>query len=70
MEHIAELESSSRGVYTGAIGYVAGGRTQFNVAIRTSVVSAGKGIMGVGSGITYDSVPAREWEDAPGSAGS
>ncbi|HEY1937648.1 MAG TPA: aminodeoxychorismate synthase component I [Candidatus Angelobacter sp.] len=63
MEHIAQLESSSRGVYTGAIGYVARGRAQFNVAIRTSVVSAGKGIMGVGSGITHDSVPAREWEE-------
>ncbi|HEY2498339.1 MAG TPA: aminodeoxychorismate synthase component I [Candidatus Angelobacter sp.] len=63
MEDIAQLESSSRGVYTGAIGYVARGRAQFNVAIRTSVVSAGEGIMGVGSGITFDSVPAREWEE-------
>jgi para-aminobenzoate synthetase/4-amino-4-deoxychorismate lyase len=63
MEHIAQLESSSRGVYTGAIGYVARGRAQFNVAIRTSVVSGGTGSMGVGSGITYDSVPGREWEE-------
>jgi para-aminobenzoate synthetase/4-amino-4-deoxychorismate lyase len=38
MEHIAHLEQSSRGVYTGAIGYCAHKRSQFNVAIRTAVV--------------------------------
>jgi para-aminobenzoate synthetase/4-amino-4-deoxychorismate lyase len=63
MEHIARLESSSRGIYTGAIGYVAGRNAQFNVAIRTSVLRGGEGVMGVGSGITYDSLPDREWEE-------
>ena len=63
MEHIARLENSSRGVYTGSIGYVAKGRAQFNVAIRTSVLRGNEGVMGVGSGITYDSLPAREWEE-------
>jgi para-aminobenzoate synthetase/4-amino-4-deoxychorismate lyase len=63
MEHIARLESSQRGVYTGAIGFIAKGSAQFNVAIRTSVLRVHEGVMGVGSGITYDSVPDREWEE-------
>jgi len=63
MQHIARLESSERGVYTGAIGYFARGRAHFSVPIRTVVVHEGEGIMGVGSGITYDSSPAEEWEE-------
>jgi para-aminobenzoate synthetase/4-amino-4-deoxychorismate lyase len=63
MEHIARLESARRGVYTGAIGFVAKESAQFSVAIRTSILRGGKGAMGVGSGITYDSVPDREWEE-------
>jgi para-aminobenzoate synthetase/4-amino-4-deoxychorismate lyase len=63
MEHIARLENSSRGVYTGAIGYVAGRNAQFNVAIRTAVLRGREGVMSVGSGITYDSLPDREWEE-------
>jgi len=63
MEHIARLESTNRGVYTGAIGYFAPGQSQFNVAIRTAIVRGTKGIMGVGSGITYDSSPSAEWNE-------
>ena len=63
MEHIARLENAKRGIYTGAIGFVAKESTQFSVAIRTSVLRGGEGAMGVGSGITYDSVPEREWEE-------
>jgi len=63
MEHIARLENSGRGIYTGAIGYIAKARAQFNVAIRTAVLRANEGEMGVGSGITYDSLPNREWEE-------
>jgi len=63
MEHIAQLEQSERGVYTGAIGYFAPDRAQFNVAIRTAIVRGNKGLMGVGGGITYDSSAAAEWEE-------
>jgi para-aminobenzoate synthetase/4-amino-4-deoxychorismate lyase len=63
MQHIARLETSERGVYTGAIGYFARGRAHFSVPIRTAVVQEGEGIMGVGSGITYDSSPEQEWEE-------
>src|SRR3984893_2705537 len=63
MEHIARLETSVRGVYTGAIGYLAPGHAQFSVPIRTVVVRGDEGIMGVGSGITYDSAPSEEWDE-------
>jgi para-aminobenzoate synthetase/4-amino-4-deoxychorismate lyase len=63
MQHIARLEISKRGVYTGAIGYFAPGQAHFSVPIRTAVVQEGEGIMGVGSGITYDSSPVEEWEE-------
>jgi para-aminobenzoate synthetase/4-amino-4-deoxychorismate lyase len=63
MEHIARLEDSPRGVYTGAIGFFAPGRARFSVAIRTAVLRGKSGIMGVGSGITYGSSPAIEWEE-------
>lgn len=63
MEHIASLESSPRGPYTGAIGYFSSGQSQFNVAIRTAILRGIQGVMGVGSGITYDSLPSAEWEE-------
>jgi len=63
MEHIARLEDSPRGVYTGAIGFFAPARSRFSVGIRTAVLRGQKGIMGVGSGITYDSSAPVEWEE-------
>ncbi|MEA3501351.1 MAG: chorismate-binding protein, partial [Actinomycetota bacterium] len=71
MEAIATLESRTRGVYAGAIGYMAptdGGRpdASFSVAIRTVTVDAEEGVgeYGVGAGITKTSVPAGEYEEA------
>jgi para-aminobenzoate synthetase/4-amino-4-deoxychorismate lyase len=63
MQHIARLETSERDAYTGAIGYFARARAHFSVPIRTAVVQNGEAIMGVGSGITYDSSPEEEWEE-------
>ncbi len=72
MELIAELEDSPRGVYCGAVGYLAppgpGDLTppaRFNVAIRTVVVDAetGSAEYGVGGGITWDSRAAGEYEE-------
>jgi len=63
MEHIARLEDSPRGVYTGAIGFFAPSRARFSVAIRTAVLRRQNGTMGVGSGITYDSSAPVEWEE-------
>lgn len=64
MQLIDELETSPRGVYTGAIGFMLpGGRTAFNVAIRTIELSGQKGLYGTGSGIVWDSDPRREYRE-------
>ncbi|MBI2297578.1 MAG: aminodeoxychorismate synthase component I [Armatimonadetes bacterium] len=66
MQIIRELEVSPRGVYTGAIGWLAPGRrAQFNVAIRTVVVDREEGLAeyGVGGGIVWDSRPDSEWRE-------
>jgi len=66
MEIIAELESSPRRIYTGAIGFMAPGRrVQFNVAIRTVLLhkATGHAEYGVGGGIVWDSEPAHEYEE-------
>lgn len=64
MELIAELESSAREVYTGAIGYsspVAG--LELNVAIRTFEICDGHVWLGAGGGIVADSDPRGELEE-------
>lgn len=64
MEIINELEPGRRGVYTGAIGYLApSGVAHFNVPIRTVTLCGGQGEMGIGSGIVADSVPEQEWQE-------
>jgi para-aminobenzoate synthetase/4-amino-4-deoxychorismate lyase len=64
MQIIQEVEQGPRGVYTGAIGYIAPSRDAvFSVPIRTMVLQAGTGEMGVGSGIVYDSVPLEEYKE-------
>lgn len=64
MEIIRELELEDRGVYTGAIGFFApDGEAVFNVPIRTAVLNNGRGEMGIGSGIVWDSDPAAEWQE-------
>ncbi|HWW74944.1 MAG TPA: chorismate-binding protein, partial [Pyrinomonadaceae bacterium] len=64
---IAGLEDAPRGVYCGAVGFVApGGRAAFNVAIRTVVVDAerGEAEYGTGGGVTWDSTAEREYAEA------
>jgi para-aminobenzoate synthetase/4-amino-4-deoxychorismate lyase len=57
MQLIHELEPTSRGIFCGSIGYVTPGNDAcFNVAIRSLFVDrAGRGRLGVGSGIVVDS---------------
>jgi para-aminobenzoate synthetase / 4-amino-4-deoxychorismate lyase len=58
---IAELESTTRGVYTGAIGFaspVAG--LELSVAIRTFELRGDRAWLGVGGGIVADSDPVAE----------
>jgi para-aminobenzoate synthetase/4-amino-4-deoxychorismate lyase len=66
MAIIAELEHEPRGVYTGAIGYVApDGGARFGVAIRTAVIDHHRQSVefGIGSGIVWDSDAADEYEE-------
>jgi para-aminobenzoate synthetase / 4-amino-4-deoxychorismate lyase len=64
MQLIQELEGRPRGVYTGSIGYFApNGESAFSVAIRTAVLQGECLHMGVGAGITYDSVAREEYQE-------
>jgi para-aminobenzoate synthetase / 4-amino-4-deoxychorismate lyase len=61
MQIIRELEKQPRGVYTGAIGFIApDDHAEFNVAIRTLVMKDGNVRMGVGGGIVAESDPEDE----------
>jgi len=64
MQRIAALEKSPRGVYCGAIGYLAPGeKAEFSVAIRTIQLTGDTGVMGTGGGIVWDSDPRDEYEE-------
>lgn len=65
MQRIADLETTPRGLYSGALGWVEpGGDCRFNVAIRTlEVAPDGRARLGVGSGIVIDSEPGREYAE-------
>jgi para-aminobenzoate synthetase/4-amino-4-deoxychorismate lyase len=71
MEIIAELEDSPRGVYCGAVGFLAPPGSdepfaRFNVPIRTVVLDTETHTAeyGVGGGITWDSNAAGEYDEA------
>ena len=64
MEIIDELEPVKRGVYSGAIGYIAwSGDMDTAIAIRTAIIKDGTIHVQAGAGIVYDSVPANEWQE-------
>ncbi|UOG48852.1 aminodeoxychorismate synthase component I [Leptospira noguchii] len=61
MQLIRELEKP-RGIYTGAIGVIQPNQNAvFSIGIRTLELKKGKGNIGIGSGITWDSDPEKEW---------
>ena len=62
VQAIAALESEPRGAYTGALGLVSpAAGADLSVLIRTFEVDGDQLRLGVGGGITADSVPIREW---------
>ena len=64
MEIIRELEPVKRGIYSGAVGYIAwNGNLDTAIAIRTAVIKDGYLHVQAGAGIVHDSVPQREWEE-------
>lgn len=67
MKIIKDLESTPRGIYTGAIGFITPKLDcQFNVAIRTAVINNQTNLLtyGVGGGVVWDSTDQGEFEEA------
>ncbi len=66
MQAIEALENSSRGIYSGALGYFKpGGDFDFNVVIRSIIYNRKSARLSfhVGSAITYDADPENEYEE-------
>lgn len=64
MEIIDELEPVKRGIYGGAVGYIAwNGNMDTAIAIRTAVIKNGKLYVQAGAGVVADSVPELEWKE-------
>ena len=65
MEIIDELEPVKRGIYGGAIGYLAwNGNMDTAIAIRTAIVKDGTLHIQAGGGVVADSVPRLEWKES------
>ena len=64
MEVIADVETTPRGVYSGALGWISGdGRADLGVVIRTLVAHDGVYTLGTGGGITVRSDAASEYDE-------
>jgi para-aminobenzoate synthetase len=64
MEVVADVETTPRGVYAGALGWIGGdGRADLGVVIRTLVAHDGAYTFGTGGGITVRSDAASEYDE-------
>jgi anthranilate synthase component 1 len=64
MEIIDELEPAKRGIYAGAVGYLAwSDNMDMAIAIRTAIIKNQVLHIQTGAGIVYDSVPQNEWNE-------
>lgn len=64
MEIIDALEIQRRGIYGGAVGYLAwNGNMDTAIAIRTAVIQDGRLYAQAGAGVVADSVPRSEWQE-------
>ncbi len=71
MEIIDELETTRRGPYAGAVGYVDySGTLDSCITIRTVVMKDGLARVQAGAGIVADSVPDREYRECVSKAGA
>ena len=69
MEIIDELEPSKRGIYAGAVGYLAfNGDMDVAIALRTAVVKDNMLYVQAGAGIVADSNPDSEWTETQNKA--
>ena len=68
-EIINELESTKRGVYSGAVGYLGfDGDMNVAIAIRTAVIKDNMLYVQAGAGIVADSLPNNEWVETQNKA--
>jgi para-aminobenzoate synthetase component 1 len=66
MELIERYEKTRRGIFSGAVGYISPGDDfDFNVVIRSIMYNSTSRYLSfqAGSGITFYSDPAKEWEE-------
>ncbi len=69
MEIIDELEPDKRGIYGGAMGYLAwNGNMDMAIAIRTAVIKDNTLYVQAGAGIVADSQPQSEWDETQNKA--
>lgn len=69
MQIIDQLESTRRGSYAGAVGYIGhDGNMDMAIAIRTILLKDGVAYVQAGAGIVYDSNPASEFAETENKA--
>lgn len=69
MEIIDELEPVKRGIYGGAVGYLAwNGNVDTAIAIRTAIIKDNKLSIQSGAGLVADSEPQKEWDETTNKA--
>jgi anthranilate synthase component 1 len=71
MEIIDELETTRRGPYAGAVGYIDySGNLDSCITIRTTVMARGVAHVQAGAGIVADSIPQQEYRECVSKAGA
>ena len=69
LEEIARLEPVGRGVSMGALGWVGTDHVDLGLSIRTVAAADGRVHLWAGGGITWDSDPDAEVDEAAAKAG-
>ena len=64
MEIIDQVEPTSRGIYTGSIGYIGfNGDMDLNIVIRTILINGHEAYYHAGGGIVWDSSISCEYQE-------
>jgi len=63
MKWCSRMEAMERGVYSGALGWIAPDSCELSVVIRTLIIQGNRFEFQVGGGIVADSKPESEWQE-------